>query len=129
LKKVSKYDNKFKKLGAAAAEAGAAPGEGGAPAGAKSDFRAQLKVVKKDIQQEILEKTKKSDKPDWHKKGPGEPAGPPKEEAKPKEEKPKEEAPPAPAPEPEPAAEEPAAEEEEEGGEEEEEEGDEEEEE
>jgi len=126
LKKVSKYESKFKK--AVAGGAGGAPGAEGAPAAAKADFRSSLKVVKKDIQQEILEKTKKSDKPDWQKKGPGEGPAPPKEE-KPKEEKPKEEeAPPPPAPEPEPAAEEPA-EEEEEGGDEEEEEGDEEEEE
>lgn len=50
LKKVSKYDNKFKK-GAVTAEAGA---EGAAPA--KADFRSQLKVVKKENALDVLSK-------------------------------------------------------------------------
>jgi len=127
LKKVSKYDNKFKKF---AAGGGGAEGEGVAAA-PKADFRSQLKVVKKDINEEIAAKTKKSDKPDWKEQAKAGPKAP--VETKPAEEKPveekKEEAapPPEPEPEPEPAAEEGG--EEEEGGDEEEEEGDEEEEE
>ncbi|CAD6195078.1 unnamed protein product [Caenorhabditis auriculariae] len=56
LKKVSKYDNKFKQM------------EGGAPA--KGNFRANLKVVKKESGiDDIMAKTKKSDgKPEWSKK-------------------------------------------------------------
>jgi len=129
LKKVSKYDNKFKKFAPGGAGGG---GEGEAAKGPKEDFRSKLKVVKKDIQEEIAAKTKKSDKPDWKeqaKAGPKAPVEAPKPaEEKPVEEK-KEEAPPPPA-EPEPAAEPEAAEEgeEEEGGEEEEEEDEEEEE-
>lgn len=129
LKKVSKYDNKFKKF---APGAGAAEGEAGVAA-PKEDFRSKLKVVKKDIQEEIEAKTKKSDKPDWKeqaKAGPKAPIPKPAEE-KPVEEKKEEAPPPAAEPEPEPAAAaEPAAEEEgeEEGGEEEEEEDEEEEE-
>ncbi|CAJ0953694.1 unnamed protein product, partial [Mesorhabditis belari] len=96
LKKVSKFDNKFKKL--------AASKEGSE----KQDFRANLKVVKKENIEEIMEKkVKKDDKPDWNK-------GEHKEKAEKKEEK-KEEAPapePEPEPEPEPAAAEPAEEEE-----------------
>ena len=42
LKKVSKYDNKFKKAGAAASQ------------GDKQDFRASLKVVKKNVMEEIM---------------------------------------------------------------------------
>jgi len=68
LKKVSKYDNKFKKMVEGAGEKGAA----------KKDFRAQLKVVKKDALEEIATKTKKSDKPEWSKKGGEAPAAPPK---------------------------------------------------
>lgn len=52
LKKVSKYDNKFKKF---AAGGGGAEGEGVAAA-PKADFRSQLKVVKKDINEEIAAK-------------------------------------------------------------------------
>ncbi|EYC09792.1 hypothetical protein Y032_0059g3054 [Ancylostoma ceylanicum] len=94
LKKVSKYDNKFKKMADEKAK------------GEKADFRANLKVVKKENAiEDIMAKTKKNtDKPDWSKK----PA------AEKKEEEVKEEAaaaPPPPAEEPEP---------EEEGGEEEE---------
>jgi LysM repeat protein len=67
LKKVSKYDNKFKKIQ-----------EGAGKEGPKKDFRAQLKVVKKDALEEIATKTKKSDKPEWSKKGGDAPAAPPK---------------------------------------------------
>uniref|UniRef100_A0A1I7TR52 Troponin i n=2 Tax=Caenorhabditis tropicalis TaxID=1561998 RepID=A0A1I7TR52_9PELO len=98
LKKVSKYDNKFKKSGET-------------KAGAKEDFRANLKIVKKDVMESITNVKKKDDKPDWSKKN--------------KEAKTEEAAPAAAAPEPEPAAEEPEAadpEAEEEEGEEEEEE-------
>nr|CDJ94090.1 Troponin domain containing protein [Haemonchus contortus] len=101
LKKVSKYDNKFKKM----AENEKSKGE------KKADFRANLKVVKKDTAiDDIMAKTKKNtDKPDWSKK----PA------AEKKEEEVKE----APPPAEEPEAEEEGAE----GGEEEEEEEEEEE--
>ncbi|EGT59191.1 CBN-UNC-27 protein [Caenorhabditis brenneri] len=98
LKKVSKYDNKFKKSGES-------------KAGAKEDFRANLKIVKKDVMESITNVKKKDDKPDWSKKN--------------KEAKAEEAAPAAAAPEPEPAAEEAEAadpEAEEEEGEEEEEE-------
>uniref|UniRef100_A0A915DGH2 Troponin I n=1 Tax=Ditylenchus dipsaci TaxID=166011 RepID=A0A915DGH2_9BILA len=73
LKKVSKYDNKFKKL--------AESPEGGPAKTAKQDFRSQLKVVKKEnVIEELVAKTKKSDKPEWSKKGKegGDPAAPPK---------------------------------------------------
>ncbi|KIH49005.1 hypothetical protein ANCDUO_20921, partial [Ancylostoma duodenale] len=85
LKKVSKYDNKFKKMADEKAK------------GEKADFRANLKVVKKENAiEDIMAKTKKNtDKPDWSKK----PA------AEKKEEEVKEEAaaaPPPPAEEPEP---------------------------
>ncbi|UMM43148.1 hypothetical protein L5515_018744 [Caenorhabditis briggsae] len=98
LKKVSKYDNKFKK-------------SADSKAGGKEDFRANLKIVKKDVMESITNVKKKDDKPDWSKKN--------------KEAKVEEAAPAAAAPEPEPAAEEPEAadpEAEEEEGEEEEEE-------
>jgi hypothetical protein len=66
LKKVSKYDNKFKKL------AEASSGEGGAPVTKKADFRSQLKVVKKENAIEAIEsKTKKVEKPEWTKKAGG----------------------------------------------------------
>lgn len=42
LKKVSKYDNKFKKAAASVDK------------GEKQDFRGQLKVVKKDVMEEIM---------------------------------------------------------------------------
>ncbi|CAB3400746.1 unnamed protein product [Caenorhabditis bovis] len=93
LKKVSKYDNKFKKSGETK--------QGG-------DFRANLKIVKKDVMDAIVNVKKKDDKPDWSMKN--------KEKA---EEKTAE-----PEPEPTPAAEPESAEpegEEEEGEEEEEE--------
>jgi len=65
LKKVSKYDNKFRKLAEGAA--------GAATEGPKKEaqsFRAQLKVVKKEnVIEDIVNKTKKSDKPEWSKKG------------------------------------------------------------
>jgi hypothetical protein len=88
LKKVSKYDNKFKKV------------SGEKPAGEKADFRSQLKVVKRENISETLDKkVKKSDKPEWSKNAKKEaPAPPPKEETK-AEEKPVEEAPPAEEPE------------------------------
>jgi hypothetical protein len=44
LKKVSKYDNKFKKA------------SGDKPAGEKADFRSQLKVVKRENISETLDK-------------------------------------------------------------------------
>jgi len=74
LKKVSKYDNKFKKL----TEAAASPEGGG-----KKDFRAQLKVVKKEnVIDEIVAKKKgdSATKPEWSKKGGAAeaPAAPPK---------------------------------------------------
>jgi len=108
LKKVSKYDNKFKK-GAVAA------GEAGKPAVEKQDFRSQLKVVKRENIAETLDKkVKKSDKPEWSKgaKKEAAPAPPPKEEEPSADDKPAEE----------PAAEEPEEEIEEDEGEEEEEE-------
>lgn len=87
LKKVSKYDNKFKKM------ADATKTEG------KADFRANLKVVKKENAiEEIMTKKAKSDKPDWSKKSAegekvkdGEPKEEAKEEAAPAEEAPVEE--------------------------------------
>jgi len=102
LKKVSKYDNKFKK--AIGEKAG----------GDKSDFRAQLKTVKRENITETLEKkTKKSDKPEWSKGAKKEAAPAPKEEPK-VEEKPVEEAPPAEEPAEEEEGEEEEGEEEEE---------------
>jgi len=104
LKKVSKYENKFKK----------AIGE--KPAETKADFRSQLKVVKRENIAETLDKkVKKSDKPEWSKTAAGKKDAAP---APPAKEEPKEEAKPA----EEPAAEEPEEEIEEEEGEEEEEE-------
>ncbi|TMS36056.1 hypothetical protein L596_003319 [Steinernema carpocapsae] len=55
LKKVSKIDNRFKKMTTSV------PGE-------KQDFRANLKMVQKESALEKLDK-KKSDKPEWSKKG------------------------------------------------------------
>jgi hypothetical protein len=68
LKKVSKYDNKFK----ATAQ----------KSGEKADFRGNLKNVKKDNVQAILEVKKKSDKPEWSKKGKEHKEEAPKEEVK-----------------------------------------------
>uniref|UniRef100_A0A915C9B3 Troponin I n=1 Tax=Parascaris univalens TaxID=6257 RepID=A0A915C9B3_PARUN len=65
LKKVSKYDNKFKKMAGQKKED-------------KQDFRANLKVVKKEnVIDDIVNKqmAKKTDKPDWSKKGGEKPAG------------------------------------------------------
>ncbi|KAF8360663.1 hypothetical protein PRIPAC_87586 [Pristionchus pacificus] len=62
LKKVSKYDNKFKKMAT----------EGEAKTAPKADFRSNLKVVKKEnAVEEILAKVekKKDGKPEWSKKG------------------------------------------------------------
>uniref|UniRef100_A0A0N4ZWA2 Troponin i n=1 Tax=Parastrongyloides trichosuri TaxID=131310 RepID=A0A0N4ZWA2_PARTI len=73
LKKVSKYDNKFKKMADAKKED-------------KQDFRANLKVVKKETVLDDLVAKKKFDKPDWSKKGGAE--GDAKEEKAPKEEAP-----------------------------------------
>jgi len=57
LKKVSKYDNKFKKMAETKKED-------------KQDFRSNLKVVKKENTiEEIEKKQKKQDKPQWSKKG------------------------------------------------------------
>jgi len=104
LKKVSKYDNKFKK----------AIGEK-APGGDKSDFRAQLKTVKRENITETLEKkTKKSDKPEWSKGAKKEAPAPPKEEPKTEEKPVQEEAPPAEEPAEEEEGEEEEGEEEEE---------------
>lgn len=110
LKKVSKYDNKFKKMAGQKKED-------------KQDFRVNLKAVKKEnVLDDLVNKmAKKTDKPDWSKKG--EKKEEEAEEKKPDEAAPVKEEPVAAAPEP-PAEE--AAGEEEEG---EEEEGDEEEEE
>jgi len=69
LKKVSKYDNKFKKL---SEKAEAATGGGGELGGGKKDFRAQLKVVKKEnvIDDIVLKKKGGAEqKPEWSKKG------------------------------------------------------------
>ncbi|VDO25810.1 unnamed protein product [Onchocerca flexuosa] len=58
LKKVSKYDNKFKKMAGQKED--------------KQDFRANLKVVKKEnVIDDIVNKqlAKKTDKPEWSKKG------------------------------------------------------------
>ena len=96
LKKVSKYDNKFKKLNEQQQE----------KKGEKQDFRSQLKVVKKEnVLEELVQKKAKSDKPEWSNKNKSEK----------KEEKPAgEEKDDKPADDSAPAAEEPAAEEEEE---------------
>jgi hypothetical protein len=92
LKKVSKYDNKFKKMA-----------DVSSTSEKKEDFRSKLKTVKKEnVIDEMVAKTKKSDKPEWSKKGaadkeapaaPSKPAGKPaKEEAgAPAEEEPEEE--------------------------------------
>ncbi|KAF8356027.1 unc-27 [Pristionchus pacificus] len=79
LKKVSKYDNKFKKM------LGGEGAEGKAP---KADFRSNLKVVKKteNVIDDVIAKKKKDDKPEWSKKGgekkEEEAAPPPKKEEK-----------------------------------------------
>jgi len=58
LKKVSKYDNKFKKMQQEGVKT------------EKADFRSNLKVVKKEnVLEEVMAKGKKSDKPEWSKKG------------------------------------------------------------
>jgi len=95
LKKVSKYDNKFKKLGEA-------------KTGEKQDFRSQLKVVKKEnVLDELVQKKAKGDKPEWSNKNKSEKS---KTEDKPNEEEKEDKS----AEDTAPAAEEPAAEEEEE---------------
>jgi hypothetical protein len=67
LKKVSKYDNKFRKVAIAAG------GEGGGVSESKpkEDFRAKLKAVEKKNVMEVLEHKQKSkaEKPEWSKKG------------------------------------------------------------
>jgi hypothetical protein len=65
LKKVSKYDNKFRKV-----LAGGGEGAGDA-AKPKEDFRAKLKAVEKKNVMEVLESKQKSkaEKPEWSKKG------------------------------------------------------------
>ena len=74
LKKVSKYDNKFKKLV-----------ETQGKKEDKKDFRAQLKVVKKEnVIDELVNKTKKLDKPEWSKKGKGSETGEDKSSVPPK---------------------------------------------
>jgi hypothetical protein len=116
LKKISKYDNKFKNL---VAKPGDAKVE-------KQDFRSQLKVVKKEnvLDELVSKKGKEKDKPEWSNKNKLEKAkGDEKPEHEEKEEKPAgDAAEPAPAATEEPAAEEGEEEEEEEEGEEEEEE-------
>jgi hypothetical protein len=64
LKKVSKYDNKFRKMAVGVGE----PGE--APAAPKEDFRSKLKTVEKKNVMEVLESKQKNkaDKPEWTKK-------------------------------------------------------------
>jgi len=64
LKKVSKYDNKFKKMQETKTED-------------KMDFRTNLKVVKKEnvLEEALAKASKKTDKPDWKKKGGGEADG------------------------------------------------------
>lgn len=114
LKKVAKYDNKFKKFGGGAA---GAEGEG-AVATSKEDFRSKLKTVKKDIIEELAAKTKKTDKLDWKEQAKAGPKAPTEKSAEEPKEK-KEDAPPPPAAE-EPAEEAAPAEEEEEAGDEEE---------
>uniref|UniRef100_A0A1I7XQZ0 Troponin I n=1 Tax=Heterorhabditis bacteriophora TaxID=37862 RepID=A0A1I7XQZ0_HETBA len=59
LKKVSKYDNKFKKMAQTSENKSTEK---------KPDFRANLKIVKKDVMEEITNVKKKDDKPDWSKK-------------------------------------------------------------
>lgn len=76
LKKVSKYDNKFKKLADASSTKES-----------KEDFRAKLKTVKKEnVIDEMVAKTKKADKPEWSKKAKEEKEAAPKPTSKPKEE-------------------------------------------
>ena len=97
LKKVSKYDNKFKKLNEQQQE----------KKGEKQDFRSQLKVVKKEnVLEELVQKKAKSDKPEWSNKNKTEKTKEEKHAEEEKEDKP--------AGDSAPAAEEPAAEEEEE---------------
>ncbi|GMT13441.1 hypothetical protein PFISCL1PPCAC_4738, partial [Pristionchus fissidentatus] len=60
LKKVSKYDNKFKKM--------ASEGESKTKS-TKADFRSNLKVVKKENVVDDLMAKKKTEKPEWSKKG------------------------------------------------------------
>jgi len=70
LKKVSKYDNKFKKMAETKKED-------------KQDFRSNLKIVKKENVLEKLEKkVLEKPKPDWTKKGGEKPEGDAKEDAK-----------------------------------------------
>lgn len=97
LKKVSKYDNKFKKMAGQKKED-------------KQDFRANLKVVKKEnVIENLVNKQKKPDKPEWSTK-----KGAEKKEGE-GEEKPEEKKEPEAKPEEaEPAPEEEAGEEEEE---------------
>uniref|UniRef100_A0A915MDG0 Uncharacterized protein n=2 Tax=Meloidogyne TaxID=189290 RepID=A0A915MDG0_MELJA len=63
LKKVSKYDNKFRKVLAGEGEATSTK--------PKEDFRAKLKAVEKKNVMEVLENKQKSkaEKPEWSKKG------------------------------------------------------------
>lgn len=84
LKKVSKYDNKFKKMQETKKED-------------KVDFRTNLKVVKKEnvLEEAMAKAQKKTDKPDWSKKGGVDPDAEPAEKVEkapkpPKEEKPAE---------------------------------------
>ncbi|KAK0397153.1 hypothetical protein QR680_002008 [Steinernema hermaphroditum] len=79
LKKVSKYDNKFKKMAANKED--------------KQDFRANLKIVKKEnALEKLATKQSKTEKPDWSKKG-GKPEETKAEETKEEEPAPVEEPP------------------------------------
>jgi hypothetical protein len=112
LKKISKYDNKFKNL--------ASKGEN---KGEKQDFRSQLKVVKKEnVLEELVSKKGKGDKPEWSNKNKLEKSKADEKQADDeKEQKPADDSAAAAPPAEEPAAEGEEEEEEEEGEEEEEE--------
>lgn len=80
LKKVSKYDNKFKKMQETKKED-------------KMDFRTNLKVVKKEnvLEEAMAKAQKKTDKPEWSKKGGADPDAEPAEKVEKAPKPPKEE--------------------------------------
>jgi len=80
LKKVSKYDNKFKKMQETKKED-------------KMDFRTNLKVVKKEnvLEEAMAKAQKKTDKPEWSKKGGVDPDAEPAEKVEKAPKPPKEE--------------------------------------
>lgn len=80
LKKVSKYDNKFKKMQETKKED-------------KVDFRTNLKVVKKEnvLEEAMAKAQKKTDKPEWSKKGGTDPDAEPTEKVEKAPKPPKEE--------------------------------------